>query len=277
MRLIVNLCPTGMVPTKEQNPYVPVTPQDISADVIACHKQGLTSTHLHARDADGKPTHKKAIYADIIAQIREHIPDLVICVSCSGRNTPQFDERSEVLELAGDLKPDMASLTLGSLNFIHTTSINSPQMISDLALKMKDQGIKPELEVFDVGMINYANHLIEKEVIEPPFYFNILLGNIASAQADLLHLAAMLATLPPQSVWSLAGFGAHQLRMNAVSIAMGGGIRIGLEDNIWLDPERTQPASNLDLLRRAVAIAALHDRSVMPSQELRELLQLSPR
>jgi 3-keto-5-aminohexanoate cleavage enzyme len=272
--LIVNLAPTGNLPMKRDNPHVPITAAEIAADVAACCEAGLSSVHLHARDADGTPTHRKEAYAEIISMIREQVPDLVICVTCSGRISPEFSKRSEVLDLVGDVKPDMASLTLGSMNFMRDASMNTPGMIRDLARKMRDNGIKPELEVFDVGMVNYAKFLIERGELSPPYYFNILLGNVASAQADLLHLATILAALPPNSYWSLAGFGHHQLSMNAVAIAMGGGIRIGLEDNLWMDAARTRPAANADLVKRALSIAALHGRSLLSPNELRQALHL---
>ncbi len=273
--LIVNLAPTGNLPMKRDNPNVPLTALEISADVLACYSIGLSSAHLHAREPDGTPTHRKEEYARIIGSIREHAPELVLCTTCSGRISPEFAKRSEVLDLDGDLKPDMASLTLGSMNFMRDPSMNSPGMIRDLACKMRDNGIKPELEVFDVGMVNFAKFLIDRGELSPPFYFNILLGNVASAQAELLHVATILAALPPDSYWSLAGFGQHQLTMNALAIAMGGGIRIGLEDNLWQDAERTTPASNPSLVERAVAIAAAQGRAVMHPAELRAALKIN--
>jgi uncharacterized protein (DUF849 family) len=273
-RLIVNLAPTGNVPMKRDNASVPITAEEIAADVVACSRIGLSSVHLHARDAEGLPTHRRDDYADIISRIREHAPDLVICVTCSGRISPEFAKRSEVLDLGGDVKPDMASLTLGSMNFMHEASMNSPEMVRNLARKMRDNGIKPELEVFDVGMVNYAKFLIDRGELEPPYYFNILLGNVASAQAELLHVATILSALPPDAYWSLAGFGHHQLAMNSVAIAMGGGIRIGLEDNLWLDAARTKPATNPALVERAIELAALHGRALMKPNELRDVLHL---
>lgn len=272
--LVVNLAPTGVVPTKKDNLRVPITPAEIAADVIACRKLGVSSAHLHARDESGLQTHKAGYYADIIGRIRSEAPDLVLCVTCSGRTAPEFSQRSEVLDLKGDLRPDMASLTLGSLNFARSASVNSPDMIKDLALKMLDNGIKPELEVFDVGMVNFANYLIEKDILRPPFYFNILLGNVSSAQASLLHVSTILASLPPGALWSLAGFGADQLRMNALAIAMGGGVRVGLEDNLWMDSDRTTPASNSLLVSRVNELARLHDRATMSSKILRQRLML---
>ena len=114
--------------------------------------------------------------------------EIILGVSTSGRNYPEFEKRSEVLEIKGPHKPEMASLTLSSLNFNRTASMNSPQMIQALVKKMNSYNIKPELEVFDLGMINYAKYLEQKGLLEPPHYFNLIVGNIACAQADLLHV-----------------------------------------------------------------------------------------
>lgn len=130
--------------------------------------------HLHARDRDGLPSCDRAIFGDIIAGIRERHPDTVIVVTTSGRNFSELERRAAVLELDGSLKPDMASLTLGSLNFPGQASVNSPETIQRLAEMMKTRGIRPELEIFDLGMINFARWLIKRGLIEPPFYFNIL-------------------------------------------------------------------------------------------------------
>ena len=139
---------------------------------------------------------------------------------------------------------------------------------------MKDMGIRPELEVFDLGMINYAKYLIKKGLLTPPYYFNIILGNIACAQADMLHLALMIKELPKESIWSVGGVGNPQLRMNLLSIASGGGVRVGLEDNIWFDEERKNLASNFSLVKRIVSIADTLGKRPYSPREARELLQL---
>jgi len=161
-KLIINFTPTGMIPTKEMTRHVPITINEIVEDVHRAYELGITLAHIHARDeTTGVPTYKKEVYADIISGIRKYAPDLVICASLSGRNFNTFDKRSEVLSLDGDLKPDMGSLTLSSLNFNKVASMNAPNMIEDLAKAMKSKGIVPELEVFDVGMINFGNYLIK--------------------------------------------------------------------------------------------------------------------
>ena len=275
--LIINFTPTGMIPTKKMTPLVPVSVNEIIEDVHSACEIGITMVHLHARDAvSGEPTYYKEVYGEIIGGIRKYAPELVICVSLSGRNYKELEKRSDPLFLEGDLKPDMGSLTLSSLNFNRTASMNSPQMVQDLARIMKERGIVPELEAFDVGMINYANYLHKKGLLHPPYYFNLLLGNIACAQATLLHAGLMVNELPDNSLWSLAGIGNVQINMNSVAIAMGGGVRIGLEDNIWYDQGRTKLASNSDLLQRIHRLAEVHDRNIMSSKELRQLLNLNP-
>ena len=173
-----------------------------------------------------KPAYEKEIYAEIISGIRKENKDIILCVSTTGRDFVEFDKRSDCLDLDGDVKPDFASLTLSSLNFNKQASINSPQMIQDLARKMMDKGIKPELEAFDLGMINYAKYLIKKGLIKPPYYFNLILGNIACAQANLLSLGLMIRELPEGSIWSAGGIGESQLKMNAMAIIEGGGVRV---------------------------------------------------
>src|SRR3989304_9538477 len=210
-KLIINLAPMGMIPTKKMSPHVPITPEEIIKDVKKCSPLGVSMVHLHARDENGLSTYRSEIFREIIEGIRRINKDLIICVSTSGRAFKTFEERSEVLDLKGKAKPDMASLTLSSLNFNREVSISSPDMIKNLAKKMLDNGIKPELEAFDSGMINYSKYLIKKKLITPPYYYNLLFGNIACAQATPLNLGVMLSELPSNSIWSAAGVGDFQL------------------------------------------------------------------
>ena len=275
--LVINFTPTGMIPTKKMTPHVPVSVSEIVEDVLKANELGITMVHLHARDPDsGVPTYKKEIYGEIIEGIRKYAPYLVICVSLSGRNISTLELRADPLSLEGHLKPDYGSLTLSSLNFNNSASINSPETVQGLASIMKEKGIVPELEVFDIGMINYSKYLEKKGLIEGPYYFNLLLGNIACAQADLLHTGIMIRDLPGDSIFSLAGIGNDQLTMNSVAIAIGAGVRVGLEDNIWFDSARTKLATNMDLLNRIHTISKANDREIMSPQEFRLKMQLEP-
>lgn len=277
-KFVINFVPTGMMPNKNQVPSLPISPEDIAKEVIHAKRLGVSIVHLHARDSLGNPTWSKQVYKEIIDRIRDEDGygdnSLIICVSTSGRNWPDFKRRSECLELKGKSKPDMASLTLGSLNFPLTGSLNSPDMIKQLALKMKNNNIKPELEVFDIGMINYAHYLKGKGMIEGPFYFNLLFGNISTAQANMLEFGVMQGLLPNNSYWSTGGIGSDQLKMNVCGIINGGGIRIGLEDNIFMDTEKRVIASNIDLLDRINQIAKLMDYKPYEPSEVREMLNL---
>lgn len=277
MDVVINFTPTGMLPTKAMTPHVPLSASEIIEDVHRAAEIGITMVHLHARDAEtGAPTWRAEDYAPIIQGIRRFAGDLIVCVSLSGRDSRTFEQRSDVLRLDGDAKPDMGSLTLSSLNFNRQASVNEPDMIQALAKAMLERGIVPELEAFDAGMINYARYLEGKGLLKPPHYFNLIVGNIACAQADLLHVGVMVRDLPPGSLWSIGGIGDAQLPMNMLGIAAGGGVRIGLEDNIWFDAERTRLATNADYLRRIHDLVAAAGRRPMTAGRLRERLGLLP-
>ncbi len=276
MNTIINFVPTGMLPTKTLTPHVPLSVSEIVEDVHAAVEVGITMVHLHARDATSTqaPTYQAEVYAKIISGIRRFAGELVIGVSLSGRTYHRFYERSDVLRLDGDLKPDMGSLTLSSVNFNQDASISSPEMIQRLAAEMKQRGILPELEAFDVGMVNYSKYLEKKCLLDSPHYFNLLLGNIACAQADLLHAGLMIRDLPRDSYWSMAGIGDYQLPINGIAIGIGGGVRVGIEDNIWYDRERRHLAKNADLLNRVHRLIEANDRQLMTPREFRKRLGL---
>jgi len=272
---ILNFTPTGMIPTKEMTQNVPILPSEIIDDVLEAAELGVSMVHLHARDPEtGLSTYRKEIYAEIISGIRQKNKDLILCVSTSGRDFPEFEQRSEVLELTGELKPDFASLTLSSLNFNKQASMNSPGMIQALVKKMSKNNIRPELEAFDIGMINYSKYLIRKKFMKAPYYFNLILGNIACAQANLLNLGLLINELPEKSIWAAGGIGKHQVNINAMALIAGGGVRLGLEDNIWYDEERTRLASNRDLIERILTIAKAMGREPYTAKEARRILEV---
>ncbi len=272
--LIINLAPTGITPTKEMNPHLPVSIHEIVEDAKRCVALGVSMLHLHARDEQGQPTFHKENYGRLIGSIREACPEVIICVSLSERIFDTFAQRADVLLLSGDLKPDMASLTLASMNFSRTASMNSPEMIQRLVERMVEAGIKPELEIFDSGMVNYACYLADRGLIQPPFYFNFILGNVATAQAKPLQIGLLMSELPPGSLWTGGGIGAVQLEMNTLGMLYGHGVRVGLEDNLWLDSERKYPASNLQLIQRARSLADILGKKIATPQEVRKALGL---
>jgi len=274
--LIINVALTGVIPTRAMTPYVPLSTAEIVSDAVRCHDVGAAVVHVHARDREGRPTYEADVFAEIISGIRKERPQLIVCATTSGRRYGEFEHRSAVLELDGDAKPDLASLTTGSLNFNDSPSVNSPDMISALAERMLARGIKPELEILELGMINTAKLLIKQGLVPPPYYFNILLGSLHTTAATALNMSAAVADLPRRSVWSATGLGRFQVPVNMLSIAMGGHVRTGIEDNLYYDHERTRLASNEQCVRRLVRIAEEAGRPVANADEARAALGLPP-
>ena len=275
--LIINACLTGMVPTKRDNPAVPMSPEEIATDAAACAAEGATIFHLHARDENGLPTYKAEVYERVLNKVREACPDAILCVSTSGRNFKTFEERSEVLEIEGPARPEMASLTLGSLNFPRQASVNEPEMITRLANRMRERGIVPELEVFDMGMVDFGKYLIEKQILTGPHYFNLLLGSLGTLSATPLHLALLTNALPPGATWAAAGIGRFQFGMNALAIVTGGHVRVGLEDNLYMDEGKQRPATNVALIRRLAGLAQAAGRAIASPWEARAMIGLPAR
>ncbi len=266
-KIIVNFSPTGMVPTRDITPHVPISPQEIIEQTHEAYEVGITIAHLHAREIDGIPSWKPEIYQEIFEGVRNFCPDLIICGSTSGRNFPEFEKRASVIEL----RPDMCSLTLSSLNFIKQASVNDPEMIKRLAQKMEENGVVPELECFDLGMVNYGKYLINKGLAKGPYYWNLLFGNIAGFQASFTQIGAALNEIPRDHFVSLAGLGADQLPVNSMAIAMGYGARVGIEDNIWWDEKRTRHATNIELIRRTHEMIKLNQKEFFTPKELGNL------
>ena len=272
-KLIINAAITGMVPMKSDTPHVPITVDEIVADIKRARDAGASIVHLHARQEDGSADYRAEVYSQILAGARAVAPDVILCVSTSGRVFKTFEQRSEVLDCRNP-QPEMASLTLGSMNFPKVASVNDPDMIRSLAQRMAERGIVPEMECFDLGMVEYANYLVEHRVLVAPFYCNLLLGSLGTLSATPANLARMVGALPNGTTWAAAGIGRFQFPMNALAIAMGGHVRVGLEDNIWYDDERTRLATNAELITRLVRIAQACGREIATPDEARTMIGL---
>jgi len=269
-KLIIKLAPTGMIPTKNDTPHVPTTPNEIIRDTYNAFRLGVSVVHVHARDEQGKPTHKKEFFKEIFLGIKKKCPDMIICATTSGRVTPQVEHRSEVL----DLNPEMASLTVGSLNFPQYASVNSPGTIKTLATIMKDKGILPELEIFEPGFINTAKYLARKGYLKKPLHFNLLLGSLGTIPADIKDLVYLVESLPHGSTWSATGIGRFQNQINVAAMLMGGHVRVGIEDSIYYNYPKRELATNVKLVKRAVGIAKELGREIATPEEAREILGL---
>ena len=275
--LVINLAPTGMVPTAADSPHVPLTPSAVAADVRRCVDLGVAIVHLHPRDAAGIPTQDPAIAAEFIRAIRAVAPDVIVGITTSGRLQPELADRAAVLDLAGADRPEIASLTLGSLNFPRQASVNAPATIRGLAERMAERGIVPEWELFDAGMLDFAAYLRAHGLLGDPVYANILLGSLGTLAATPFNLALMVERLPAGALWSGAGIGRYQFHVNRLAIAMGGGVRVGLEDNLWFDDARAELATNARLVERVVAMGRAMGREPASPAQIRERLGIPHR
>jgi uncharacterized protein (DUF849 family) len=264
MKKIINFTPTGTQPTRE-NSFAPLLPNEIIDTVHEANEIGISMVHLHARDEDTlNNTYKKEVYQKIIEGIKKHCPELLICVSLTGRNFPELEKRTEVLQL----RPDLGSLTMSSLNFPTGASINQPEMILSLIEEMDKYGVQPEIECFDTGMLNYTNYLISKKILNPPYHINFILGNMYNGQCDFGTLSTIKSNRPSESFVCLGGIGTQQLKSTTYGLLDFDGIRIGLEDNLYY--RNKEKTTNIELLKRLHRIMYQFDMAHYTSNELRE-------
>jgi uncharacterized protein (DUF849 family) len=264
MKKIVNFTPTGTQPTRI-NSFAPLTPSEIVDEVIGANEVGISIVHLHARDeVTLENTYKKEVYQKIIEGIKKYCPELLICVSLTGRNFPELSQRAEVLQLY----PDMGSLTMSSLNFPSGASVNQPEMILSLINEMDKYGVQPEIECFDTGMLNYTNYLISKNILKSPHHINMILGNIYNGQCEFGALSTIKNNIPTNSFTCLGGIGSQQLKSITYGLLDFDGIRIGLEDNLYYRGK--EKTTNMQLLKRAHRLMDEFDMGHYTSTELRE-------
>lgn len=273
--LIINTCLTGIVAKKSDNPNIPISTSEIVEDACRVIEAGANMLHIHARNKDGSASWQPEVYETILTSIRKQHPDAILVATTSGRASSDFEQRSAVLRLEGSAKPDMASLTLGSMNFPTGASVNAPATILKLIELMHEMGIKPELEVFDMGMLNYAFYLARKNIIHEPCFINILLGSLGSAPARLQELGIFTREIPASWTWAAAGIGRFQLATNVAAMIAGGHVRVGLEDALYMDTNKQEPATNLALVERIVRISRDIGRTVASPAEARRMLGLS--
>ena len=273
---IINVALTGAISDPKTNPNVPIVESDIVRQATQCRGEGAAIGHFHVRDEHGMPSTDADQFARIFASLRSNSAskDMILCATTSGRHGQSLEQRSSVLKLPKDYRPEMASLTLSSLNFATSASVNEPATVRKLCELMLRYNVKPELEIFDLGMAEFIHELVREELLRPPFYANIILGNIAGAQATSHHLAALVSSLPDETTFCLGGIGRHQLRANLFAIATANGVRVGLEDNLWLDSKRT-PATNKGLVKRIADIARLAQRNLATPAMARRILNLT--
>ncbi len=267
--LIITVAPTGNVPTKDQNPALPVTPEEISDVAVCCREAGASLIHIHARDGQGRPTLDPEVFARIHEQITART-DLIVQISTGGRAGMDPEQRAAAVRL---IRPEMASLTTGSMNFPDRVYANPFEVIDYLAAAMVETSTKPEMEVFEPGMIANALLLAKKGLAVAPFHFDFVLGIPGSLPATPKNLLFLSESIPPGSTWTVAGAGRWQLPMAALAIVMGGHVRVGLEDNLYY--RKGELATNEQLVARVARLAAELGRPVATPGETRKILGLA--
>jgi 3-keto-5-aminohexanoate cleavage enzyme len=269
-KLIITVALTGNVPTQKMNPNLPVTADEMAADAKRCRDAGAVLFHVHARDADQKPTLDINVYKQNARRIKELAPEVILQLSTGARAGKDWEERAKPVRLL----PEMGSFTTGSNNLPGIVYENSPPFIEFLAKVYQETGVKPEIEVFETGMINNALFLERKGFIMAPLHFDFVLGAPGSMPGTIKNLQFLSESIPAGATWTVAGIGKMELPLSAAAIAMGGHVRVGLEDNLYL-PDGSL-ASNPLLVEKIVRIAREIGRDIATPDEARSLLSLDP-
>lgn len=268
-KLIITAALTGAEVTKEQQPSLPVTPDEIAEAAYEVYKAGASIVHIHARDKDGNPTQDYEVYKEIKEKIEAKCP-VIFQPSTGGAVWHTPEERLQPVEL----KPEMATLSCGTCNFGPDVFMNSEEYIEKFAKRMKELGVKPEIEVFERGMINNALRLVEKGLLDKPLHFDFVMGVPGAITGELRDLMYLVESIPEGSTWTVAGIGRYELPLATAAIILGGHVRVGFEDNIYY--KRGELAkSNAQLVERIVRLAHELGREVATPDEARNILGIT--
>lgn len=275
-KLIITCAVVGAEVTKDQNPAVPYGPQAIAEAAIEAAEAGASIIHLHARDENGVPSQDPALFAEICARIKAKV-DPILQISTGGAVTATTEERLAPLNHPALLEHlEMASFTCGTVNFGTEVFMNSPEFLVALARRLKEKGLKPEIEVFEAGMITNAMRLIKAGELEHPLHFDFVLGVPGAMPGGFRELMFLHESLPSMCTWSVAGVGSRQLPLATMAIMLGGHVRVGFEDNLFYRKGELAE-SNAQLVERIVRLAGELGRPVARPDEAREILGIEAR
>ena len=270
---IITVAITGALPRKAQTAAVPVTPHEQVESTHAAYDAGAALVHIHVRNKDESPSSDPALFAQVQEGVRKYCPGMIVQFSTGGRGRSQ-NERGRAISL----RPDMASLATGSVNFPNQIYENPPQLVEDLARAMLQFDVKPEIEVFDLAMLYAARELADRGLIRRPLHVQFVLGipNALPARRRVLEfLISEVTDIMPDATWTAAGIGRHQLEVNRWALELGGHLRTGLEDNIKFDRDRLA-TSNAELVARLRDLCGEFGRHAASPQEARTILILAP-
>jgi 3-keto-5-aminohexanoate cleavage enzyme len=270
-KLIVTAAITGSRITRETTPYIPITPEEIVQSAIECWEAGASITHIHVRDPEtGLGSQDIELFRQVVEPLREKT-DLILCLTTSGipgRNLP-IKERLAPL----GLEPELASFDAGSINLGGSVFINPPEFLEEAATRMKEKGVRPELEIFDLGMIVTCLRMRDEGYLEEPFHFQFVLGTPWGAPATPKSLLHLHEHIPEDSTWSVIGIGKGHLPLSMMALIMGGHIRVGMEDNVYYQ-RGVLAETNAQFVARIVRIAREYGREVATPTEARKILRL---
>lgn len=265
-KLIITVALTGAEVTRKLQPNLPITPDEIAEAAYECYLAGASIVHIHARDTEGNPTQSYEVYKEIKEKIEEKC-NVIFQPSTGGAVWHGPEERLQPVEL----KPEMATLSCGTCNFGPDVFMNTEEYMEKFAYRMKELGVKPEMEIFERGMIENAKKLVKKGLAEAPLHFDFVLGVPGACPGtpeDLLH---MIKAIPETSTWTVAGVGRHELPLATMGILLGGHVRVGFEDNIYYNKGQLAK-SNAELVERIVRIAKELGREIATPDEARRIL-----
>ena len=277
-KTIITAAVTGAWPKKENNPNVPLTPEEIAEDVYDCWLGGAAVAHLHMRDDAGNGTMDKEKFRQTVELLRSRHPDCNVILNLTTSGDLNATDETRQIHLK-ELRPEMASYDCGSMNWMNTSLfLNSPAFLEELGMNMQAWGVKPEIEAFDPGMIANAAYYLKKGVLKAPLHFQFCMGcanGIPGSMKNLLFMKETMDALCPGSTWSCFGVGRSAMEMLYGAVALGGHIRVGMEDNVLY--AKGQPASsNRQFVERAVRVVQEYGGEVASSDEAREILGLAP-
>jgi 3-keto-5-aminohexanoate cleavage enzyme len=267
--LIVTVAPVGDLTTREDTPHLPLTPDEIAADVARCAVEGATVVHLHARDDTGTPTQGRERYQEIVEKIKARC-DVVVQVSTEGDASMDVMTRCQVLDVPG---VEMASLTAGTVNRADHISFNSKPVLEHVAMLVRQRGITPCVEICDFGFLENTKALAKKGLVVFPGHFELILGAKGSMGARAETLEHLVDLIPRGSTWSATGVGRHQIPMARQAIALGGHVRVGLEDTVYLQ-SKVLAQGSAPLAAKVVELAKERGRPVADVATTRKLLRL---
>ena len=278
-KVIITAAVTGAWPKKENNPNVPMTPQEIADDVYACWKAGAAVAHLHMRDDEGNGTMDTAKFEETVNLIHTKYPDCDIVLNLTTSGDIHADDEIRVAHVK-KLKPEMASYDCGSMNWLNSgLFLNTPKFLTDCGLLFQELGVKPEIEAFDPGMIGNAAYYIKKGVLKTPVHFQFCMGcanGIAGSMKNLIFMKETADELVGKGnyTWSCFGVGQSAMEMLYGAVALGGNIRVGMEDNVMYAKGQLAE-SNVQFIERAVRVIKEYGKEVATPDEARQILGLA--